>query len=105
MPTGLYSIVGRKMKYWITHKDLDFETCSTNYLQVAWGKPDECKHWDKDSLFIEGEVLTMVCKIFLTAGCKKCLPGHIKNCLPWSEKTPYRVVSNLPYHAHNKHLR
>ena len=42
------------MKYWITHKDLDFETYSTNYLQVAWGKPDECKYWDKDSLFIEG---------------------------------------------------
>ena len=70
MPTGLYSIVGRKMKYWITHKDLDFETCSTNYLQVAWGKPDECKHWDKDSLFIEGDLFDFLdgMKVLIRSG-------------------------------------
>lgn len=44
------------MKYWNTYEQLDFETYSTNYLQVAWGKPDECKYWDKDSLFLEGDL-------------------------------------------------
>jgi len=57
-------------------------------------------YYVKSSYCLVKKVFTMACKILLTMNSKKCLPGHVKNCLPWSEKTPYRVVANLPYHAH-----
>ena len=42
------------MKYWNTYEELDFETYSTNYLQVTWEEAEDYEPWAKDSLYIEG---------------------------------------------------
>ena len=43
------------MKYWNTYEELDFETYSTNYLQVVWDDGTDCEYWSKDSLYINGQ--------------------------------------------------
>ena len=49
------------MRYFCTYDQLDFDTNSTNYLQIYWGPYDENRFWAKDSLYIAGDVFDSVC--------------------------------------------
>ena len=42
------------MRYWNTNEELEFDTYSTNYLQVTCGNDKNYQPWAKDSLYLEG---------------------------------------------------
>ena len=44
------------MRYWNTYEELDFDTHSTVYLQVAWCDDSNLDFWGQDYLYISGDL-------------------------------------------------